>query len=134
MIDNPPHRGSGGKRCGERNAEALGPEFARERGDQDDARGSRERRPENQRGKRGAERVTGDPSDEGEKRGQIDVAEGEMFGAGEIIQRIAEIAVAHRRGQVQREIDERDEVNPRPQRDARRGAVVVRSGGQEAQE
>ena len=85
VIDDPPHRGSGGQCGGKRNAVALRAKFARERGDQNDARRSRQRRPENQRGERSAKGVARDPGNEREKRRQIHIAEGKMFRASEVI-------------------------------------------------
>ncbi len=114
VIADPPHRGSGGQRPGKRDAVALRAKLAREGGDQNNARGSSQRRPENKRRERSAKSVARDPGNQWEKRRQIHVAEGEMFGAREVIQRITEVAVAHRGGQMQRRVWERNNVNPQP--------------------
>ena len=75
-----------------------------------------------------------DPGNERKKRGLINVAEREMVGAGEVVQRVAEVAVARGRRHVQSEIAERNKVNPRPQRKPGRGVMLEERGGQGEQE
>ena len=68
------------------------------------------------------------PGKKWNERRQIDVAESEMVGASKEIQRVAEITVARGRGHMEGEINQGNEVDPRPQRGPRRGVVANANG------
>src|SRR5215471_3094255 len=78
--------------------------------------------------------MTPNPRNEGKKRRLVDVTECKMVGAGQVVQRVAKVAVARRRKHVQREIRKRHEVNPRPQSRPGSGILVEGRGGQGAKE
>src|SRR5690348_7190223 len=126
VVHDPPHRGSCGQRRSERDAETFRAQLARERGDKNYARGPGQRGPENQRGKRSAQRVPPNPGNEWKKRRLVNVAESKMVSASQVIQRVTKVAVARGGGQLQGKIRNDNEVNPRPQGWPRSGIIAER--------
>jgi len=63
--------------------------------------------------------VASDPGEHGDQRRLIDVAEREMLRASEVIKSIAKITVPSRSSNMQYEIAQGDQIDPRPQGNAR---------------
>jgi hypothetical protein len=58
--------------------------------------------------------VASDPSKDCDQRRLIDVPEIKMIGARDVVERVAEIAVARRRRDVQRKVDSHNDEHPAP--------------------
>ena len=115
VIDYEPDGYKGGNDRSKCDSEVLRSQRASQSCAEKNSSCTRQRRPENQRRKRSAQRIPRYPADQNDQRGMVDVPQIEMLATSQIVQCVAEVTIPGGGHQVEQEISECDHQRPREQ-------------------